>query len=354
MGRTPGRNTWRFGKMAALPPRIPGKPLSNAISHTLTVPASLAGLRLDQALANLLPDYSRTRLKEWIDAGKVRVDGRTLKPKDKLIGGEQVRVQAVLAPEVPMAPEGIAVDVVYKDKDIFVVNKPPGLVVHPGAGNSAGTLQNALLNLDPKLDKLPRAGIVHRLDKDTSGLMVVARTLAAHTALTRMIEAHEVERHYEAICCGVMTAGGTVDAPIDRHPTDRVRMTVRNTGRDAVTHYRVIKRYRGHTHVRVKLETGRTHQIRVHMAHIKYPIVGDNVYSGRLLLPKGASPKLVEALRKFPRQALHAAQLDLDHPVTGKRISCTAELPKDMQDLLRVMAADALTIDKRVTRRRDR
>jgi 23S rRNA pseudouridine1911/1915/1917 synthase len=328
--------------------------LSNAISHTLTIPTNLVGLRLDQALSNLLPDYSRTRLKEWIEAGKVRVDGRVLKPKDKLLGGEQVLLRAELESEVPMAPESIAVNVVYKDKDIFVLNKPPGLVVHPGAGNSAGTLQNALLHLDPKLDKLPRAGIVHRLDKDTSGLMVVARTLAAHTALTRMIEAREVERHYEAICYGVMTAGGTVDAPIDRHPSDRVRMAIRTSGRDAVTHYRVIHRYRGHTHVRVKLETGRTHQIRVHMAHIKYPIVGDNVYGGRLLLPKGASPELVEALRKFPRQALHAAQLDLDHPVSGKRISCTAELPKDMQGLLKIMAADVLTIDKRVTRRRDR
>jgi 23S rRNA pseudouridine1911/1915/1917 synthase len=325
-----------------------------AINHTLTIPADFAGLRLDQALANLLPDYSRTRIKDWIDSGQVKVDGRALKPKDKLIGGEQVLVKAKIEAEVPMAPERIALDIVYKDKDIFVVNKPAGLVVHPGAGNSAGTLQNALLNLDPKLEKLPRAGIVHRLDKETSGLMVVARTLAAHTALTRMIEAHEVERHYEAICAGVMTAGGTIDAAIDRHPTDRVRMAVRNTGRDAITHYRVLHRFRGHTHVRVKLETGRTHQIRVHLAHIKYPIVGDHVYGGRLLLPKGATPELAEALRQFPRQALHAAQLDLDHPVTGKRISCVAPLPQDMQDLLRVLTLDEQAIDKRETRRSSR
>jgi len=325
-----------------------------SISHTLTIPPNLAGQRLDQALAGLLPDYSRTRIKEWIETGQVRVDGRTQRPKDKLIGGETVKVAAQTVAEVPMEPERIAVNVVHKDKHIFVINKPAGLVVHPGAGNSAGTLQNALLNLDPKLADLPRAGIVHRLDKDTSGLMVVARTLAAHTALTRMIEAHEVERHYEAVCYGVMTAGGTIEAAIDRHPTDRVRMAVRNTGREAITHYRVLQRYRGHTHVRVKLETGRTHQIRVHMAHIKYPIVGDNVYGGRLLLPKGASPELIDALKKFPRQALHAAQLDLDHPVSGKRISCTAPLPKDMQALLKVMAADLLTIDTRVTRRRDR
>lgn len=331
-----------------------GAALSNLVDHTLTIPANLAGARLDQALSNLLPDYSRTRIKEWIEAGKVRVDGRLLKPKDKLLGGEKVAIHAELASEVPMAPERIKVNVVHKDRDIFVINKPPGLVVHPGAGNAKGTLQNALLNLDPKLEKLPRAGIVHRLDKDTSGLMVVARTLAAHTALTQMIEAHDVERHYEAICFGVMTAGGTVEAKIDRHPTDRVRMAVRNSGREAITHYRVIARYRGLTHVRVKLETGRTHQIRVHMAHIKYPIVGDNVYGGRLLLPKGATPELVTMLREFPRQALHAAQLDLEHPVSGKPISCTAELPKDMKQLLKVLATDLKAVDTRVTRRRDR
>jgi 23S rRNA pseudouridine1911/1915/1917 synthase len=342
--------------MAALysPEPYLGSLLSNVVSHSLTIPANMAGARLDQALSNLLPDYSRTRIKEWIEAGNVRVDGRLLKPKDKLLGGEQAVIKAELASEVPMAPEQIKVDIVHKDRDIFVLNKPPGLVVHPGAGNSAGTLQNALLNLDPKLEKLPRAGIVHRLDKDTSGLMVVARTMAAHTALTQMIEAHDVERHYEAVCFGVMTAGGTVDAKIDRHPTDRVRMAVRNSGREAITHYRVISRFRGLTHVRVKLETGRTHQIRVHMAHIKYPIVGDNVYGGRLLLPKSAIPELVTALREFPRQALHAAQLDLEHPVTGKPISCTAELPKDMQQLLKVLAKDLKAVDTRVTRRRER
>jgi 23S rRNA pseudouridine1911/1915/1917 synthase len=317
------------------------------VTHTLTVPAEFSGQRLDQVLANLLPDYSRTRLKEWIDGGQVRVDGRQLKPKEKVLGGEQVSVQAEIADEVPMAPERIKLDVVHKDKDIFVLNKPAGLVVHPGAGNAAGTLQNALLHLDPKLNKLPRAGIVHRLDKETSGLMVVARTLAAHTALTRMIEAHEVERHYEAICAGVMTAGGTIEAPIDRHPTDRVKMTVRQSGREAITHYRVIHRYRAHTHVRVQLETGRTHQIRVHLAHIKYPIVGDRVYGGRLAMPKGATPELVDALRSFPRQALHAAQLDLEHPVTGKPISCTAPLPKDMQALLAVLARDEKAAKKK-------
>jgi 23S rRNA pseudouridine1911/1915/1917 synthase len=314
--------------------------LSNEISKLLTVPAEFAGLRLDQALADLLPDYSRTRIKEWIDSGQVQVDGRILRPKDKLIGGEHVHVAARIEVEVPMKPERIDLDIVHRDKHLFVVNKPAGLVVHPGAGNSAGTLQNALLNLDAKLVELPRAGIVHRLDKETSGLMVVARTLEAHTALTRMIEAHEVERHYEAICAGVMTAGGTIDAPIDRHPTDRVKMTVRSSGREAITHYRVIHRYRAHTHVRVSLETGRTHQIRVHLAHIKYPIVGDRVYGGRLLLPKGATPKLIDALRNFPRQALHAAQLEFDHPISEKRVSFEAKLPDDMTDFLGVLKSD--------------
>jgi 23S rRNA pseudouridine1911/1915/1917 synthase len=214
-------------------------------------------------------------------------------------------------------------------------------VVHPGAGNPDRTLQNALLSLDPKLASLPRAGIIHRLDKDTSGLLIVARTLPAHTALVRMLEQRDIHRGYEAVCRGVMTAGGTVDAPIERHPTDRVRMAVRQGGRDAVTHYRVIRRFRAHTHVRVQLETGRTHQIRVHLAHAGFPIVGDRVYGGRLTLPRGASEELKDALRAFPRQALHAARLEFEHPVTRKPVACTAPLPADMQDLLGVLDKDA-------------
>lgn len=310
-------------------------------THTLTIPVTMAGQRLDQALAILLPDYSRTRLKEWIDAGDVLVDGRILRPRDKLLGGESVKVQATLEPVGVVVPESIALNIVHEDRHVFVLDKPAGLVVHPGAGNAAGTLQNALLHHAPALEKLPRGGIVHRLDKDTSGLMVVAKTIAAHTALTRMIEAHEVQRHYEAVCAGVMTAGGTVNAPIDRHPTDRVRMAIRSNGREAITHYRVIHRYRAHTHVRVTLETGRTHQIRVHLAHIKYPIIGDGVYGGRLLLPKGAKPELVSMLRNFPRQALHAAQLEFTHPITDKPIRCEAPLPADMRELLGVLEQDA-------------
>ncbi len=314
--------------------------MSDPIQRTLTVPVEYAGQRLDQVLAELLSDFSRTRIKEWIEAGQVLVDGKKLRPRDKVLGGEQVYVDAQIADAVGVAAQDIELDIVHQDRHVFVLNKPPGLVVHPGAGNAAGTLQNALLHLDPKLAQVPRAGIVHRLDKDTSGLMVVARTLESHTALVRAIEAREVEREYQAVCTGVMTGGGVVDAPIGRHPVDRVRMSIREDGREAITHYRVLKRFRAHTHVHLKLESGRTHQIRVHMAHIRYPIVGDRVYGGRLMLPKGASQQLIEALRAFRRQALHAASLAFAHPVSEKPIRCEAPLPADMQSLLRVLAAD--------------
>jgi len=314
---------------------------TSTLSLTLQIPDALAGQRLDQALATMFPDYSRSRLKAWIDAGEVLVDGAVRRPRDKVNGGEVVAIAASLQEASAAEPQAMPLVMVHEDKHVFIVNKPAGLVVHPGAGNPDRTLQNALLSHDPKLAVLPRAGIVHRLDKDTSGLLIVARTLPAHTALVRMLEAREIHREYEAICRGVMTAGGTVDAPIDRHPTDRVRMAIRDGGRDAVSHYRVIKRFRAHTHVRVQLETGRTHQIRVHLAHIGYPIVGDRVYGGRLAQPKGASEELRSALRDFPRQALHAARLQLAHPVTGKPLEAAAPLPDDMLQLLRVLATDA-------------
>jgi 23S rRNA pseudouridine1911/1915/1917 synthase len=308
---------------------------------SLTIPPEHAGQRLDQALAALLPDYSRSRLKGWIESGEIRVDGAIQRPRDKVNGGEAVVLRALLPEESRAAPQSIPLVLVHEDKHLFVIDKPAGLVVHPGAGNPDSTLQNALLALDPKLAALPRAGIVHRLDKDTSGLLVVARTLPAHTALVRKLGEREVHREYEAICRGVMTAGGTIDAPIDRHPTDRVRMAVREGGRESVTHYRVIKRYRANTHVRVQLETGRTHQIRVHLAHAGFPIVGDRVYGGRLTLPKGAGEALRQALREFPRQALHAARLQFDHPVSGKPVECASPLPADMVGLLAALAADA-------------
>jgi len=311
------------------------------IRQTLLVPPEHAGQRLDQSLAALLPEYSRTRIKDWIDSGQVLINGSKLRPKDRVVGGERVEVSAELPDAVAVAPQSIGLEIVHQDRYLLVINKPAGLVVHPGAGNAAGTLQNALLHFDPSLSVLPRAGIVHRLDKDTTGLLVVARTLEAHTALVRALEAREVSREYEAICVGVMTGGGTVDAPMDRHPTDRLRQAIRENGREAVTHYRVLHRYRGHTHVRVQLETGRTHQIRVHMAHIRYPLVGDRVYGGRAILPKGASTVLIDALRGFKRQALHAAKLAFEHPVTDKPVECEAPLPDDMRELLGILAADA-------------
>lgn len=314
---------------------------SSHIKLSARVPAAAAGRRLDQALAGLFPDYSRTRLKSWIDEGKVLVDGRPLRPRDRLVGGESVQVDARLEDEVAVVPQPMALEIVYEDATLIVVDKPVGLVVHPGAGNPDRTLQNALLAHDPGLSLLPRAGIVHRLDKDTSGLLVVARTLEAHSALVRMLEAREIHREYEAVCSGVMTAGGTVDAPIGRHRVDRVRMAIREDGRESVTHYRVLARFRAHTHVRVMLETGRTHQIRVHLAHAGYPIVGDATYGRRLAIPKGATPRLEAALRGFRRQALHAARLAFEHPMTGGSCEFSAPVPGDMRELLDALREDA-------------
>jgi 23S rRNA pseudouridine1911/1915/1917 synthase len=315
--------------------------MTDPIQLTLTIPPETAGQRLDQVLSELLSEYSRTRIKTWIESGQVLVNGGQLRPKDKVVGGERVEVNAVLPDAVPVAPEVIDLEIAFKDRHLLVINKPAGLVVHPGAGNAGGTLQNALLHFDPNLAQLPRGGIVHRLDKDTTGLLVVARNLETHTALTRMLEAHDIQREYEAVCVGVMTGGGNVDAPIGRHPMDRLRQAIREDGREAVTHYRVLHRYRGHTHVRLQLETGRTHQIRVHMAHIHYPLVGDRVYGGRLLLPKGASSELIDAIRGFKRQALHAARLAFEHPATGKPVDVTTPIPADMQSLLGALAKDA-------------
>jgi 23S rRNA pseudouridine1911/1915/1917 synthase len=314
---------------------------STRIRLEARLPPEAAGRRLDQALAALFPGYSRTRLKAWIEAGEVRVDGAVLRPRDRLAGGETVLVDAQLQDEVPVVPQPIGLEIVHEDPALLVVNKPAGLVVHPGAGNPDRTLQNALLAHDPALSTLPRAGIVHRLDKDTSGLLVVARRLETHAALVRMLEAREVHREYEAVCYGVMTGGGTVDEPIGRHPVDRLRMSVREGGRESVTHYRVIARFRAHTHVRVILETGRTHQIRVHLAHVGYPIVGDATYGRRLAMPKGATPRLEAALRGFRRQALHAARLSFPHPRTGKPCAFEAPLPADMRELLVALREDA-------------
>jgi 23S rRNA pseudouridine1911/1915/1917 synthase len=256
-------------------------------------------------------------------------------------GGEAISLSVTLEPQTASEPEAIALDVLHEDAQVIVVNKPAGLVVHPGAGNPTGTLVNALLHRDPNLAALPRAGIVHRLDKDTSGVMVVARTLPAHTALVEQLSAREVHRQYLAVVVGALVSGGTADAAIDRHPRDRIRMAVRDDGRHAVTHYRLRERFRAHTLLECRLETGRTHQIRVHMAHLKHPIVGDPLYGGPLKLPRGASPELVEALRGFRRQALHAEVLEFAHPATGEPLRVSAPVPADMQALVGVLQADA-------------
>jgi 23S rRNA pseudouridine1911/1915/1917 synthase len=305
-----------------------------------------AGKRLDVVVAELFPEYSRSRLKIWIEQGQVLINGETAKPKNKVIGDEelQLTVQEIES-ETACAAENIPLDIIHQDADIIVINKPAGLVVHPAAGHYSGTMQNALLYLDASLAAVPRAGIVHRLDKDTTGLMVVARNLSSHKYLVEQIQQHEVVREYQAVVHGVMTGGGIVDQPIGRHPHDRIKMAVRENGREAITHYRLLERFREHSHVRVQLETGRTHQIRVHMSHLRHPIVGDPVYAGRQRIPSGAQPELIEYLQAFRRQALHAWKLSFIHPQQGEEVSYEAPLPDDMQRLITLLHADTLTHD---------
>lgn len=317
------------------------KTMSESETLQLVIPPHLAGQRLDQALAELIPDYSRARLQQWIKAGRVTINGENCRPRDKLRGNEKVLVQVEHEPQTAWLAEDVPIDIVYEDEAIIIINKPAGLVVHPGTGNHSGTLVNGLLHHDEKLIEVPRGGIVHRLDKDTTGLLVVARTLAAHTQLVESLQARDVKREYETVVNGVMTAGGTVDEPMGRHPVHRTRMGVRvSGGKTAITHYRVKKRFRAHTHLQVNLETGRTHQIRVHMAHIRHPIVGDSVYGGRLRLPPKSSEQLIAMLRGFPRQALHAARLGFVHPSTGEDVEWSVPLPDDMQGLLAALVED--------------
>jgi len=310
------------------------------IQRRLTVPHELGGRRLDQAAALLLPEFSRSRLKSWIEAGRLTVGGEDAKPRVLLKGGEELVLDAELEAAVPVEPEAIPIEVVYADAALLVIDKPVGLVVHPGAGNRSGTLQNALLNLHPELAKLPRAGLVHRLDKDTSGLLLVARTLESQTALSAALELREIKRTYRAICQGVLTGGGTVDAPIGRHRRERTRMAVIDGGRPARTHYRIVERFRAHTHVEVELETGRTHQIRVHMAHIRAPLLGDPVYGGRPRLPPAPGDELKAALQGFRRQALHASRLAFAHPITGAALSFQSPLPQDFERVLALLRTD--------------
>ncbi len=323
--------------------------IATASSESLTalVPDALSGKRFDQALAELFPQFSRSRLTSWIKDGKALINGAVARPRDSVSMGDTVDIQAEMREEVRDAPEAIDFDVLYQDDDVIVINKAAGLVVHPGAGNATGTLVNALLFFDPKLREVPRAGIVHRLDKDTSGALVVARNVEAHAALVAQLSEREVNRRYLALVVGEIIAGNRIDKPIDRSPHDRLKMAVREGGREAVTHYRVAERFRAHTLLTCQLETGRTHQIRVHLASIRHAIVGDPLYGTGLKIPKAATPELDTALRGFRRQALHAQFLEFEHPRTGKLISNEAPVPEDMLNLLAALRADSKAFAKR-------
>lgn len=315
--------------------------------HRLQIPAGQDGHRLDQVLAGLLPDYSRSRIKQWILDGQVRLDDAVPEPRTRVLAGQWVVIEiAAPVPADSAQPEAMALTVVYEDADVLVIDKPAGLVVHPGAGNPAGTLQNGLLALRPALAELPRSGILHRLDKDTSGLLLIAKTIPAHTHLVRDLEARQITREYRAVCVGTMTGGGMVDEPISRHRTQRTKMAVEPGGRAALTHYRVLARFAHHTYIAVRLETGRTHQIRVHMAHVRHPLVGDQAYGGRLIIPAGATPRLLDTLRGFRRQALHARRLSFVHPVSGAVIDLQAPLPADFRLLLAALAGDDAAVNR--------
>ena len=311
------------------------------ITERAQVPLELSGKRLDQIAAQMFPDFSRARLQDWIKRGQLLVNGQQLRPRDKLKEGDSLVVDAELEAVDDWEAQPQELNIVFEDEQILVLNKAAGVVVHPAAGNYSGTLLNGLLHHCPGLQELPRAGIVHRLDKDTTGLMVVAKTLPSHTWLVNLLQRRDISREYEAVVQGVMTGGGTVDAPIGRHPVSRKKQAVTQGGKHAVTHYRVLKRFRSHTHLLVKLETGRTHQIRVHMAHINHPLVGDPVYGGRFQLPAACGPELAEQLRGFRRQALHARRLSFVHPGSGETMTWEAPLPDDMQVLLASLDADA-------------
>lgn len=304
----------------------------------MIIPDRLAGLRLDQALAELFPEHSRSRLTAWLKEGCVLIDGDLRKPRVRVEGGESIEIDVELTPVERDVPEAVVFEVVFEDESVIVVNKPAGLVVHPGAGNPAGTLVNGLLHRYPELTLLQRAGLVHRIDKDTSGLLLVARTLEVHTELVRALSQRRISRTYRAVCHGCLTGGGTIDAPIGRHPKDRLRMSVRSDGRSSVTHYRIGTRFRHNTAVDVQLETGRTHQIRVHFAHVRHPLVGDALYGGRRRIPPGGDQALNATLAEFPRQALHAAALEFEHPVKGELVTVQAPLPDDMVQLERTLS----------------
>lgn len=299
------------------------------------------GQRLDQALAESFPDYSRSRIKTWIEQDLVQVNGVVVnKAREKVYGDEQILINVEIEDENRFVAQDIALNIVYEDDDILVINKPKDLVVHPGAGNPDGTVLNALLHHYPQIAEVPRAGIVHRLDKDTTGLMVVAKTIPAQTRLVFALQKRRITREYEAVAFGIMTKGGTVDQPMARHATKRTHMAVHPMGKPAVTHYRIMERFRNYTRLRLRLETGRTHQIRVHMAYIAHPLLGDQTYGGRPRPPKGVSEEFLSVLRNFQRQALHAVMLRLEHPISGEVMEWHAPLPDDFVELVNALKQD--------------
>lgn len=314
--------------------------MNELVTRQAVVPEDYAGSRLDRAAAAIWSEFSRSRIQQWIESGELTLDGARAAPRQRLRGGETIAIDAELEAVIEARPEPIGLRIVHEDPHLLVIDKPAGLVVHPGAGNPRGTLLNALLHHDPSLEKLPRAGIVHRLDKDTSGLLVVARDLSAQQKLARMIEQRLVKRVYRGVCQTAMTGGGVIDAPIDRNPRDRTRMAVREGGRESRTHYRLLERFRAHSHIELTLDSGRTHQIRVHLAHIRAPLVGDPVYGGRPRLPPQPPEPLRLLLQRFPRQALHAQALAFAHPVDGRELRFESPLPADIEELLAALRLD--------------
>jgi len=317
--------------------------MAQQIALNNTVKKEQLGQRLDQAIAELFSDFSRSRLKEWLLDGKVTLDGVVItRPRTRVFGGEEIILLAELEDEARWEPQNIPLNIIYEDEHIIVIDKPRSFVVHPGAGTPDQTVLNALLYHYPAIAEVPRAGIVHRLDKDTTGLMVVAKTVPAQTKLVRTLQKRDITREYEAIAIGRMTGGGMVDKPIGRHSTKRTLMSVSPMGKPAITHYRVAEHFREHTRIRLRLETGRTHQIRVHMSYLQHPLLGDVAYGGRVKIPKGADDNLTDIIRSFDRQALHAAMLRFEHPITGEKLEFHTDIPQDMMELTEALRNDAL------------
>jgi 23S rRNA pseudouridine1911/1915/1917 synthase len=309
----------------------------------ITVDEKLAEVRIDKAISSVLKEFSRMNIKQWINSGNILVNQEKVEPKTKLIIGQIVSVEPIFEDRKETVSEAMDLSIVFEDDHMIIINKPHGLVVHPGTGNMEGTLQNGLLHHHPALSKLPRAGLIHRLDKNTSGLLIIAKTNQSYNALVSDLQERLITREYRAICLGVMTSGGTVDANLSRDPNNRIRFKIMNQGKRAVTHYRVLKKFKNHTFLGLRLETGRTHQIRAHLSHIQYPLIGDPLYGGRFFTPKGAKEDLILKLKNFKRQALHACLLSFNHPIEKRKVKFESTLPTDMESILLEMSEGSLT-----------